>query len=456
MADLLAMVAGLSAQVAQQSALLAQLHQQGSPEAVASNKPPFESFQEKNLAMLCSTVAEDSQRMYRGTAGQLIRALRVHQRYKRMKEFSKSRQSREPDFWEIFCELGPRGRLRLLAQLQKAQRKQPQFLFCTVADTRGVFCCGLTPILFCCCGSPMKPYLLLSFAIALPLASGFAEEAKKLPPPEKTEPATWCRFVPERADDFAWENDLIAFRAYGPALAKAKALENSGVDVWLKSVPYPIIDRRYALQAKGFSYHQDYGEGNDPYHTGASRGCGGTALWKNGDTLLSGPFKEWKIISRESGKSVFVLVYEYATENIREEKQITIELGQRLFRSESVFTRNGQPVVGLEVAIGVTTHSRKAKPVLNPAKGWMACWETIENKGLGTGVLIAPEAIAEMKQHTSPTCHEDHALLVTRTDAAGRTVHYAGYAWEGARSITNLDQWQDYLTQFAQTLSSSK
>ena len=26
------------------------------------------------------------------------------------------------------------------------------------------------------------------------------------------------RFVPERLDDYAWENDRIAFRIYGPAL----------------------------------------------------------------------------------------------------------------------------------------------------------------------------------------------------------------------------------------------
>lgn len=26
-----------------------------------------------------------------------------------------------------------------------------------------------------------------------------------------------CRFVPERMDDFAFENDKVAFRIYGPA-----------------------------------------------------------------------------------------------------------------------------------------------------------------------------------------------------------------------------------------------
>ena len=28
--------------------------------------------------------------------------------------------------------------------------------------------------------------------------------------------STYSRFVPERTDDYAWENDLVAFRTYGP------------------------------------------------------------------------------------------------------------------------------------------------------------------------------------------------------------------------------------------------
>ena len=35
-------------------------------------------------------------------------------------------------------------------------------------------------------------------------------------------------YVPERKDDFAWENDKIAFRAYGKALRKTK-----GQCLWL-------------------------------------------------------------------------------------------------------------------------------------------------------------------------------------------------------------------------------
>ncbi len=46
-----------------------------------------------------------------------------------------------------------------------------------------------------------------------------------------------ARFVPERMDDFAFENDKVAFRVYGPALKNSQ--ENNGTDCWLKRVDYP-------------------------------------------------------------------------------------------------------------------------------------------------------------------------------------------------------------------------
>ena len=82
----------------------------------------------------------------------------------------------------------------------------------------------------------------------------------------------------------------------------------------------------------------------------------------------------------------------------------------------------------------------------------MACWEAIDKKGGGTGVVIAPNGIIEMKEHQSASNKETHALLVTRTDSAGSVVHYAGYTWEGAKAITTAEQWQNYLTEFSAAL----
>ena len=45
--------------------------------------------------------------------------------------------------------------------------------------------------------------------------------------------AVFGRKYPERVDDVAWENDLTAYRTYGPAL-QANGERAFGYDVWLK------------------------------------------------------------------------------------------------------------------------------------------------------------------------------------------------------------------------------
>ncbi len=83
---------------------------------------------------------------------------------------------------------------------------------------------------------------------------------------------TNAMFVPQRKDDFAWENDRIAFRMYGPELQRTE-LTSSGIDVWVKSVKYPVMSKLYS---KGDDYyHHDNGEGFDFYSVGESLGCGG-------------------------------------------------------------------------------------------------------------------------------------------------------------------------------------
>lgn len=46
---------------------------------------------------------------------------------------------------------------------------------------------------------------------------------------------TYGRYVPERYDDFAWENDKIAYRVYGKALELVPNENAYGMDVWGKA-----------------------------------------------------------------------------------------------------------------------------------------------------------------------------------------------------------------------------
>jgi hypothetical protein len=258
----------------------------------------------------------------------------------------------------------------------------------------------------------------------------------------------FCRFVPERSDDFAWENDKVAFRAYGPALRDKP--EDSGIDCWLKRVDYPIIDKWYG-QMKTKSYHKDWGEGYDPYHVGSSRGCGGIALWMDEKLVTLDTFTEWKIIRCEPEEAVFVLTYESMVggDVYKEEKKISIKPGERLFHAVSTFWKNGVPASGLPIAIGVTTHDGKAAVSDNVAEGWVACWETIQGSGLGTGMVMDPARIIAFRQVDTPVKDDGHALLIAQTDANGEVAYAAGYGWQKAGEIKTSEEWQAYLKQAA-------
>jgi len=96
------------------------------------------------------------------------------------------------------------------------------------------------------------------------------------------------RFVRERFDDFAWENDCIAHRTYGRALEtwQGEPLTSSPIDIWSKRTARLVINDWYMADR----YHADSGEGADFYSAGKSRGCGGNGLWA-ADRLWTSPHR---------------------------------------------------------------------------------------------------------------------------------------------------------------------
>lgn len=252
------------------------------------------------------------------------------------------------------------------------------------------------------------------------------------------------RFVPERRDDFAWENDKVAFRVYGPA-APLKG-HSSGVDAWLKKVDYSIIDKWYQSYVDGISYHEDHGEGYDPYHVGISRGVGGTAIWLDDKPYTAHSFKSYKILESGGDKVSFLLEYEWFTPLgiVKEMKTISLPLGTQLFQVDSVFTLDGKPSE-LPIAIGVTTHDEKAKVSFNKETGRISAWESIDNLGIGTGALLDPSLVEGIKHIPSTVKDESHIWMFTSTDKNGKLSYKAGFTWQAAGHITNNPAWQNYL-----------
>jgi hypothetical protein len=154
----------------------------------------------------------------------------------------------------------------------------------------------------------------------------------------KSDFRAYGRFVRERFDDFAWENDLIAHRTYGKALEtwKGEPLTSSAIDVWSKRVPQMVIDEWYMVD----NYHADAGEGFDDYSAGATRGCGGTGLWDAGRLWVSRNFVDSRTLANGPIRVMFELVYDAFDVNgkkVAEVKRITLDAGSQLDRFQSFF-----------------------------------------------------------------------------------------------------------------------
>ncbi|MGQ8365517.1 DUF4861 family protein [Glaciecola sp. 1036] len=261
---------------------------------------------------------------------------------------------------------------------------------------------------------------------------------------------TYARFVPERSDDFAFENDLVAFRMYGPALREGK--EDSGVDCWLKRVNYSIIDKWYKQHLEqDKSYHTDWGEGLDNYHVGSSAGCGSSALWLNDQRQPLETFVDYEILSQTTEKTEFALTFEKEIQGVvyAERKVVSIELGKRLFKATSTFTKNGEIAADLPVVVAVSTHDEKGEAEVNAELGYIAVWENLDGSGLGTGVKVDPTRIKQgLVVNSDGVADKGHGLFVLHTDENGQIIYHAGYGWEKAGDITTAENWQAYLAAF--------
>jgi unsaturated rhamnogalacturonyl hydrolase len=273
-----------------------------------------------------------------------------------------------------------------------------------------------------------------------------------------TTPRAFARFVPERSDDFAWENDKVAFRTYGPALRPGP--ENSGIDCWFKRVPYPIIDKWYLEDRLKLPYgkinkpyHDDQGEGYDVYKVGDTRGCGGISAWADWKLWNSDTFVAHRMIEDTPERVSFELDYasDFKGQELRETKRITLVMGDRLFQCDSRFTLDSKAAANLDVAIGLSPQVQGTQAVNSPKIGTMMLWEKCDGYGLGTGIVIDPARVTGMQSHTD-AAGQTQALCLARTDEAGGIRWFAGFGWEGQGEITTAEQWAGYLEDFAAKL----
>jgi len=254
----------------------------------------------------------------------------------------------------------------------------------------------------------------------------------------------FARYVPERLDDFAWENDKIAHRTYGPALAAPaqpgvtkEVLVTSGLDLWFKRVDYPIVDRWYN---KGHDhYHHDEGEGMDMYNVGKSRGAGGTGVW-DGKQLYTGVnYASWKVLANGPVRAVFELHYanwDAGGRQVSEVKRFTVDAGHYLDRIDSTFTYAGNEPITVAAGLNRTPSDKGQNPQIATRREGAVLLQWVEqasNDAFGTAVVVpGAEGFAQDALND---------LVLAKASSGKPLRYYAGGVWRRAGEITSLEQW---------------
>ena len=284
----------------------------------------------------------------------------------------------------------------------------------------------------------MKKYILL-MALAAICACSRAPEKKVM-----------ARFVPERSDDFVFENNLIAGRFYGQALEGNPT--SPGIDIWVKLPGKLVADEWY----KGYEtesdeyYHHDHG-GKDCYKVAVSLGGGASAPLIDG--VLRFPatnFRSWEVVREEQDKVTFTLHYPEweAAEGVKValDKTVTIVPDTYFCDVEDLYTFTGKD--SLVVATGINRHTAQEtveREIALPTS--VAIWEhasdtTYEPEDGMIGVaVVMPEA-----DYTFITADGTH-LVATKRIVSGEPVHYSfGSCWSKGENKT-ADDWFKLVSQ---------
>ena len=251
------------------------------------------------------------------------------------------------------------------------------------------------------------------------------------------------RQVPERYDDYAWENDRAAYRLYGPALETSpEKLITPGIDVWVKRTDELVIDRRYELA----DYHHDNGDGLDCYKVGVTLGGGGCVPFIDGELqMMTHNYITCRTLDNGPLRTTVELIYapfDAGEDEVALKKIISLDKGRWFNRMDNIYTGEFEL---LPVAAGFVRHDVKGEKAGNSCFAFVEAASDSQNPaedGDIYGAVVLPEA------EILPEA-DGHLLAVKAVKPNETLTYYAGSGWSKG-GIANLDEWYDItLEQYA-------
>lgn len=211
------------------------------------------------------------------------------------------------------------------------------------------------------------------------------------------------RVYPERVDDVAWESDLIAYRAYGPALQKSGE-RAFGYDVWVKSnTALPVVEARYEKELNpdtkariaelresdpkaadelyaSVSYHNDHGNGFDAYKVGPTLGGGATALIDSkGGIVYPYCWSECEILDNGPLRFTARLRYNPTIIDGQEVTEVrTISIDKGAFLNKTTVVYEGTAEKELSVMAGIVLHEENIRAAYDNDDCYITYAEAVE------------------------------------------------------------------------------
>ncbi|MBQ3635166.1 MAG: DUF4861 family protein [Bacteroidales bacterium] len=306
--------------------------------------------------------------------------------------------------------------------------------------------------------------------------------------PEEMKTLATGKVYANRLDDIAWENDKIAFRAYGPAL-QARGEKAYGYDIWVKNTEEPVVDARYAkhldpatnntidsLRRTGnpedrraanrlrdeTSYHNDHGDGLDCYSVGPTLGGGASALMLGDSILYPYCYQTYEIL--ENGPLRFRVRLTYEPKHIgemrvTEVRTITLDAESRL--NHTVVEYKGVKE-GTEVVAGPVVHHSDGGEYFADVEKCVVGYEdpTDRRNGESGKIYVGAVFVQKLSDARLVLFGEAEAkergafghVLGMREMFEGESLdYYWGAAWSEA-GMDSIGEWRKYLEEYAANL----
>lgn len=264
--------------------------------------------------------------------------------------------------------------------------------------------------------------------------------------PQEYAPQAFGRYVPERMDDYAWENNLVGHRMYGPALEATGEISN-GIDVWVKKTGELLINEWYRTG----DYHKDHGKGMDCYKVGRTLGAGALAPYVDGNIILGNNYVKQQTLDNGPLRVSFQLEYapfRAGEFEVTETRTISLD-------ANSYFNRIADSYAGvtgeMEVVAGIVTRPEPADTLMEIEKGIVGYWEPQnrdngeDNGHVAVGIIFPGGAKQILNQ-------SGHVLAIGDYRSGQPFVYYMGSAWSKG-GVETSERWFKILEQEREKLA---